>query len=127
MVRDELQIHGGTCAHDNDAWLRSCCRLLLRTHNYVVEKLSQPGMYESLLLFCAKALAINFFCIPKLACVSVAACRKTFCSAWLRRLLCAQCRVQRQLLGDGVAGLARCDVMRACVLTIARAALARRC
>ena len=39
----------------------------MATHNYVTNKLCLPGMYDSLLLFCAKALAINYFCIPSLA------------------------------------------------------------
>lgn len=34
--------------------------------------------YESLLLFCAKAMAINYFCVPRLAMVIVeAVCRAT--------------------------------------------------
>jgi hypothetical protein len=48
------------------------------THEYVVAKLSNSGMYEALLLFCAKALAINYFCIPGLAhVINVAVCRAT--------------------------------------------------
>ena len=38
-----------------------------QTPNNVVNKLSSAGMYESRLLICAKALAINYFCIPGLA------------------------------------------------------------
>jgi hypothetical protein len=76
MVREEIQVHSVTAQTQGEPWLAKCCHLLIRTHLYVVEKLSSTGMYESLLLFCAKALAINYFCVPHLADVIVRAVAK---------------------------------------------------
>eukprot|EP00048_Salpingoeca_helianthica_P000569 m.42449 g.42449 ORF g.42449 m.42449 type:complete len:1062 (-) comp10655_c0_seq1:234-3419(-) len=73
MVREELHLHSLTTATQRADWVREAANVMSLTHDYVATKLGQPGMYEVLLLFCAKALAINYFCIPGLAHVIVRA------------------------------------------------------
>jgi hypothetical protein len=65
MVRDELNIHHA--AGDGAAWIKTACRLFMRTHGYVVVRMAQSAMPDTVQLFCAKCMAINYFYIPRLA------------------------------------------------------------
>eukprot|EP00047_Mylnosiga_fluctuans_P021074 m.100094 g.100094 ORF g.100094 m.100094 type:complete len:1037 (-) comp8740_c0_seq3:198-3308(-) len=67
MVREELHLHTLNATTQKAPWVKEACLVMGLTHEYVANKLGASGMYESLLLFCAKALAINYFCIPGLA------------------------------------------------------------
>ncbi|EGD80853.1 hypothetical protein PTSG_01439 [Salpingoeca rosetta] len=76
MTRDEVQIFYATqddIEGEGRAWIKAACQLIWQTHSFVVDKLSAVVSQESLLLFCAKALAVNYFLVPDLAQVIVTA------------------------------------------------------
>eukprot|EP00039_Didymoeca_costata_P007668 m.102414 g.102414 ORF g.102414 m.102414 type:complete len:1182 (+) comp13774_c0_seq1:133-3678(+) len=76
MVREELFLSDIQNAHSTEPFVRHAVALHLRTHAFVARTLGtfasgelrlDAKEHESVVLFCAKALAINYFCIPRLA------------------------------------------------------------
>ena len=66
MVREELNIHHALQEFSQE-WTYPACRLFMQTHNYVTTRMAQSVVPESVQLFCAKCMAINYFYIPRLA------------------------------------------------------------
>ncbi len=65
MVREELNIHHSIGEHPS--WLKPACKLFMQTHTYVVGRMGQSVVHETVQLFCAKCMAINYLYIPRLA------------------------------------------------------------
>ena len=81
MVREEVNLLAAPSEGAGAVWIQEVMNLHLRTHTLVKSTLgsysddhfgTDSEEHQSLILFCAKSLAINYFVVPKLAQVIVA-------------------------------------------------------